>query len=82
MLTPKQHARELIDVQLTTAGWLIQDANKVNLSAGIGVAVREFPTQSGPADYALFVDKKMAGIVEANRVGTSLTAVAEQTARY
>lgn len=82
MLTPEQHARQLIDSQLTVAGWLIQDATKVNLSAGVGVAVREFPTQSGPADYALFIDKKMAGIVEAKRAGTSLTAVAEQTARY
>ena len=46
------------------------------------MAVREYPTDSGPADYALLVDRKLVGIVEAKREGTSLTAVAEQTARY
>ncbi|MDO7877738.1 type I restriction-modification enzyme R subunit C-terminal domain-containing protein [Hymenobacter sp. ASUV-10] len=82
MLTPEQHARQLIDAQLAAAGWAVQDAKQVNLGAGPGVAVREYPTASGPADYALFVDRKLVGIIEAKKEGTSLTAVAEQTARY
>ncbi|RAK68087.1 DEAD/DEAH box helicase family protein [Hymenobacter edaphi] len=82
MLTPEQHARQLIDAQLQQAGWLVQDYKQVNLGAGPGIAVREYPTASGPADYALFVDRKMVGIVEAKREGTALTEVAEQTARY
>ena len=82
MLTPEQHARQLIDAQLAHAGWLVQDYKQLNLGAGAGVAVREYPTDSGPADYALLVDRKLVGIVEAKREGTSLTAVAEQTARY
>ncbi|MBF9239419.1 DEAD/DEAH box helicase family protein [Hymenobacter sp. BT683] len=82
MLTPEQHARQLIDAQLALAGWLVQDYKQINLGAGAGVAVREYPTDSGPADYALLVDRKLVGIVEAKREGTSLTAVAEQTARY
>ncbi|WP_310397922.1 hypothetical protein [Hymenobacter sp.] len=41
--------------------------------------MREYPP--GP-DYALLVDHKLVGIVEAKKVGTSLTAVAGQTARY
>ena len=82
MLTPEQHARQLIDAQLALAGWLVQDYKLINLGAGAGVAVQEYPTDSGPADYALLVDRKLVGIVEAKREGTSLTAVAEQTARY
>ena len=82
MLTPEQHARQLIDAQLALAGWLVQDYKQLNLGAGAGVAVWEYPTDSGPADYALLVDRKLVSIVEAKREGTSLTAVAEQTVRY
>ncbi|MCC2547432.1 DEAD/DEAH box helicase family protein [Hymenobacter sp. BT175] len=82
MLTPEQKARQLIDQQLEEAGWLIQDAAKVNMSAGLGVAVREFQTSTGPADYALFVDRKLVGVIEAKAEGSLLGVVAEQTARY
>ncbi|AIZ62806.1 restriction endonuclease subunit R [Hymenobacter sp. DG25B] len=82
MLTPEQKARQLIDAQLTAAGWVLQDRDQLNRTASLGVAVREFPTASGPADYALLVEGKLVGVVEAKKEGTSLTAVAEQTARY
>ncbi|GAA4358824.1 type I restriction-modification enzyme R subunit C-terminal domain-containing protein [Hymenobacter saemangeumensis] len=82
MLTPEQQARQLIDAQLSLAGWVVQDYKQLNLGAGAGVAVREYPTDSGPADYALLVDRKLVGIVEAKKEGTSLTAVADQTVRY
>ncbi|MGY2132372.1 type I restriction endonuclease subunit R [Hymenobacter sp. HD11105] len=82
MHTPEQQARLRIDQQLELAGWIIQDADKINLGAGPGIAVRELQTETGPADYGLIVDKKLAGIVEAKREGTSLIAVAEQTNRY
>lgn len=82
MLTPEQHARQLIDAQLTQAGWLVQDYKHLNLGAGLGVAVREYPTASGPADYALLLHRRLVGIVEAKKEGTSLVTVAEQTARY
>ena len=52
------------------------------MGAGLGVAVREFPTESGPADYLLFVDRFAVGVVEAKPVGTTLLGVAEQAARY
>jgi type I restriction enzyme R subunit len=54
----------------------------MNLSAGIGVAVREFATASGPVDYALFVDKRFCGAVEAKPAGTTLSGFSEQAARY
>ena len=61
MPTPEELARQRIDDQLTAAGWVIQDMKDLNLGASLGVAVREFQTQSGPADYALFVDRKAVG---------------------
>lgn len=45
-------------------------------------AVTEFPTENGPADYALFVDGGWLGIIEAKRVGTSPQNVLEQARRY
>jgi len=64
---PEQIARDHIDKQLLDCGWVIQDKTKINLSAGLGVAVREYQTNVGPADYVLFVDKKPVGIIEAKR---------------
>ena len=50
-MTPEQQARRVIDEKLCQAGWLIQNVSQLNLSAAVGVAVREFPTSSGPVDY-------------------------------
>lgn len=48
---PEQIARDNIDRQLIACGWLVQPKSKINLNAGIGVAVREYSTEVGPADY-------------------------------
>jgi type I restriction enzyme R subunit len=80
--TPEQVARRKIDELLTAAGWVVQDYKHINLCASQGVAVREFPTESGPADYVLFVDRQALGVVEAKPEGTTLRGVAEQTSRY
>lgn len=45
-------------------------------------AVEEFPTANGPADYGLFVDGKLLGIIEAKKVGVSPQNVLEQAKRY
>jgi len=45
--TPEQRARQDIDAALEAAGWIIQDRATMNLSAGPGVAVREFKMTSG-----------------------------------
>lgn len=75
-----------IDEKLESAGWVVQDKKAINLLAGIpsihGVAVREFDTDTGPADYMLFVAGKACGIIEAKREGASLGHVADQAARY
>jgi len=53
---PEQIARDFIDKQLIASGWVIQGMKQVNLNAGIGVAVKEYSTDVGPADYVLFVE--------------------------
>jgi type I site-specific restriction endonuclease len=45
--TPEQKARREIDADLTAAGWLVQDRDDVDLSAGRGIAVRNFTMKSG-----------------------------------
>jgi len=82
MPTPEALARQAIDQKLTAAGWIVQDFKALNLGAGPGVAVREFQTASGPANYVLFVDRKAVGVVEAKAEGTTLRGVFEQSARY
>lgn len=81
---PEQLARDQIDAQLLACGWVIQDKTKVNLSAALGIAVREYLTDVGPADYVLFVDKKPVGLIEAKRPeeGVRLTTVEEQSGEY
>jgi type I restriction enzyme R subunit len=83
-VTPEARARQLIDQRLRAAGWLVQDRKDLNLGAGRGVAVREYPTAVGPADYLLFVDRQPVGIVEAKRdeAGATLSATDVQTAAY
>ena len=81
---PEQIARDNIDKQLLACGWIIQDKKKFNLAAGLGIAIREYQTDIGPADYVLFVDKKAVGIIEAKREeeGVRLTTVEEQSSKY
>jgi type I restriction enzyme, R subunit len=62
---PEQVARDHIDKRLKDCGWMVQDQKHLNLSAGPGVAVTEYQTHIGPADYVLFVNGKPVGIIEA-----------------
>ena len=82
--TPEQAARENIDSLLTQAGWVVQDKESIDFSAGLGVAIREYQTDTGPADYVLFIDKKPVGVVEAKpkHWGQKITTVEEQSGRY
>jgi len=81
---PEQLARDRIDDQLTASGWILQDKKSINLAAGIGVAIREYQTDAGPADYILFVNRKPVGLIEAKREeeGVRLTTVEEQSTEY
>ncbi len=64
---PEQIARDNIDKQLSACGWIIQSIKRVNLNAGTGVAVKEYLTVAGLADYVLFVEGKPCGVIEAKR---------------
>lgn len=81
---PEQIARDKIDKMLTEAGWLVQSKDKINLSAGIGIALRETNTVSGSADYILFVNSNAVGVIEAKAedLGYKLLQVEEQSKRY
>lgn len=81
-MKPEESARKKIDKLLEAAGWEVQDYKNLNLGAALGVAVREFPTKTGPADYVLFVDRQAVGVLEAKPEGTTLSGVAEQTQKY
>jgi hypothetical protein len=43
---PEQLARDQIDTALLRCGWLIQDKTKINLNAGLGIALREYQTDT------------------------------------
>jgi len=81
---PEQLARDTIDAMLTASAWVVQSKKGINLNVGLGVAVREYQTDIGPADYVLFVDKKPVGVIEAKREdeGIRLTMHEAQTEDY
>ena len=79
--------RDLIDQQLRDWGW---EADSVELRHAKGarpvkgrrLAIAEWPTASGPADYALFIDLDCVGIVEAKRYRKNVSAAIDQAERY
>lgn len=83
----EQATRALIDQQLRDRGW---EANSVDLryskgarpAKGRNMAIAEWPTQSGPADYALFAGEACVGIVEAKRYRKNVSAAVDQSERY
>ena len=71
-MTSELKARTNIDKMLIDAGYMIQDMEDFNRAAVLGVAVREFQTNSGPVDYLLFIGGKPCGIIEAKAEGEFL----------
>lgn len=83
----ESETRLLIDAQLRAAGW---DADTVAISYKAGVrptkgknlAIAEWPTSSGPADYVLFVGLVPIAVVEAKRKAKEVVGAIEQSKRY
>lgn len=79
--------REIVDQQLRNAGW---EADTVNLRHSKGArpvkgrdqAIAEWPTGSGPVDYALFAGTTLVGVVEAKRRNRNVMEVLPQAERY
>ncbi len=83
-LASEQRARVLIDEQLQAAGWAVVDRKDLNLFTPQGSAVREaiMAPGHGRADYLLYVDKQVVGVIEAKPEGTPLSGVEWQSAMY
>jgi type I restriction enzyme R subunit len=82
--SPEQIARDNIDRQLHATGWAVQDKDKIDWNEGIGIAIREYQTDVGPADYVLFVERRPVGIIEAKKEkeGHKLTSHEPQAEYY
>jgi type I restriction enzyme R subunit len=81
-MTPEEMARQDIDRQLAACGWQVQNRSELNLSAALGIAVRDFPRLTGEADYLLYAGGKAIGAVEAKPKGHSLIGVETQSTKY
>jgi type I restriction enzyme R subunit len=77
--------KKRIDEKLKSSilNWVIIHNSKVNDYTKLSNhAVEEYPTETGPADYALFVDGKLLGIIEAKKISVGAGNVLEQAKRY
>jgi type I restriction enzyme, R subunit len=81
---PEQIARDVIDARLLESGWSVQGNKEIDFSVALGVGIREYPTSVGPADYALFADRRALGVVEAkpDSWGAKITTVEGQSSGY
>jgi type I restriction enzyme R subunit len=75
--------KKRIDPRLKASGWRVVPFNeKKSLEDYDRCAVEEYPTENGPADYALCVDGKILGVVEAKKLSLSPQNVLTQAERY
>ncbi len=79
--------RRMIDEQLRLAGWEVDTAelsyrNGARPQKGKNLAIAEWPTKTGPADYVLFVGLTPVGVVEAKRKNKDVAGSLEQSKRY
>lgn len=79
---PEQIALDQSDKLLL--GWVIQNKNQINFHIGEGQSVWEYRTDSGRANYILFVGDKPGDVIEARaeQHGGKFIGVEEQTAEY
>jgi type I restriction enzyme R subunit len=79
--------RKLIDEQLRQAGWTA-DSAELRFSKGTrpekgkNLAIAEWPTSSGPADYVLFVGLVPVAAVEAKRKNIDVSGALQQAKHY
>jgi type I restriction enzyme R subunit len=75
--------KQIVDSKLRAAGWSVVPFNPDRpLSAYDNCAIEEFPTESGPADYALCGGGQILGIVEAKKLTLGPQEVLPQAERY
>ena len=72
-----------IDGKLRVLGWkIVGHSSAFEPPKADCVAVVEYPTDNGPADYALFVNGRMLAIVEAKKISLGPQNVLTQAQRY
>ena len=79
--------RAIIDQQLRNRGWMADSrtltyATGTPPAKGHNMAIAEWPTATGPADYALFIGTTLVGVVEAKRRRKNVSAALTQSGRY
>ncbi len=77
--------KKRIDTRLKSSllNWKIIHNDKVKDTSVLAAhAVEEYQTETGPADYALFVNGKLLGIIEAKKLAVGAENVLEQAKRY
>src|SRR5262245_15910363 len=78
-----QTRKRRIDTRLKAWGWEIVPFDSArSLSQYHMHAVEEYPTENGPADYALFIGGRILGIIEAKRLSLGPQNVLTQAERY
>ncbi|UBF30506.1 type I restriction-modification system endonuclease (plasmid) [Kovacikia minuta CCNUW1] len=88
IILDERETRRLIDAQLRAAGWEVDSEqltyqNGTRPQKGKNLAIAEWPTAAGRADYALFVGLQVIAVVEAKRQSTDVAEGAlNQAKRY
>lgn len=80
-----QTRKKRIDSKLTSLNppWkIVPYKDGMDISVLGRHAIEEFPTESGPADYALVVGGQLIGFIEAKKVAINPQNVLEQAKRY
>ena len=83
----ERETRRLIDSQLQAAGWeadseVLRYGNGTRPQKGRNVAIAEWPTADGRADYVLLVGLQVLGVVEAKRKRKDVYGAVDQAKRY
>jgi type I restriction enzyme R subunit len=87
LVLDETETRKLIDEQLREAGWTVDStslryAGGARPEKGKNLAIAEWPTASGPADYVLFVGITPMAAVEAKRRNLDVSSALQQAKRY
>nr|CRL76793.1 helicase, type I site-specific restriction-modification system restriction subunit [Mycolicibacterium malmesburyense] len=75
--------KQRIDPRLTAAGWTVTpfDPSMPSVIPAVS-AVEEWPTEAGPADYALCDEHAVRGVVEAKKLTVGAQGILPQAERY
>jgi type I restriction enzyme R subunit len=87
LVLDEAQTRQMIDGQLREAGWEVDTvnlrfSNGTRPEKGRNLAIAEWPTASGPADYVLFIGLMPVAVVEAKRKNIDVSAALQQAKRY